>query len=83
MLIECITRLWNHIGEGEVTNIADYAAQHHKEAHRPLRIAVDTACWIYNNVTKEQTREIEKVRSHETCPALGKPSIENADGVVL
>jgi len=55
MLIEFASRLWDKIGEGDVTNIAEYAAAHYERTGRPLRIAIDTACWVYNNVTKEQT----------------------------
>ncbi|KAF2772226.1 PIN domain-like protein, partial [Teratosphaeria nubilosa] len=49
-------------GEGQVVHIADYAAQHFQQPKRPLRIAVDEACWRFCNVTHEQA---EKIREGE------------------
>jgi len=62
MLIELPSSLWDQIGEGEVTNIAQYASEHYEKTGRPLRIAVDAACWIYNNVTKMQTALIRECK---------------------
>ena len=43
-------------------HIADYAAQHFRKHGRPLRIAVDEACWRFTNLTPEQ---VEKIRDGE------------------
>ncbi|KAN0112584.1 PIN domain-like protein [Hyaloscypha variabilis] len=60
--------LWDQIGEGEVTNIAEYASEHYAKTGRPLRIAVDAACWIYNNVTKAQTEQIRESSDRPSNP---------------
>ncbi|RMY89527.1 hypothetical protein D0861_04167 [Hortaea werneckii] len=57
-----INGLWDVIGEGEIVHIADYAAQHFRKHGRPLRIAVDEACWRFTNLTPEQ---VEKIRDGE------------------
>ncbi|KAI7359761.1 hypothetical protein KC354_g9240 [Hortaea werneckii] len=57
-----INGLWDVIGEGEIVHIADYAAQHFQKHQRPLRIAVDEACWRFTNLTPEQ---VEKIRDGE------------------
>ncbi|RMX85574.1 hypothetical protein D0867_15862 [Hortaea werneckii] len=54
--------LWDVIGEGEIVHIADYAARHFQKHKRPLRIAVDEACWRFTNLTPEQ---VEKIRDGE------------------
>ncbi|TVY37726.1 Flap endonuclease GEN-like protein [Lachnellula occidentalis] len=41
-------RLWDKLGQGEVIEIAAYAARHFEQHKRPLRIAVDEAIWRYN-----------------------------------
>ncbi|KAI6819332.1 hypothetical protein KC340_g13799 [Hortaea werneckii] len=53
-----INGLWDVIGEGEIVHIADYAAQHFRKHGRPLRIAVDEACWRFTNLTPEQVGKI-------------------------
>ena len=55
-----ITGLWTILGEGEVCSIADYAATFFKEHNRPLRIAVDDACWRFTNLTPEQVHKIQE-----------------------
>jgi hypothetical protein len=47
-----LIRLWEQIGEGEVTDIAEYAAKHLKRTSKPLRIAVNEAYWRYNNLVR-------------------------------
>ncbi|EME85424.1 uncharacterized protein MYCFIDRAFT_206519 [Pseudocercospora fijiensis CIRAD86] len=53
-----INGLWQVLGHGEVTELADYAAAHFKKHHRPLRIAVDEACWRFRNLNDEQVANI-------------------------
>ncbi|KXT05469.1 hypothetical protein AC578_10974 [Pseudocercospora eumusae] len=53
-----INGLWQVLGEGEVTELADYAAAHFEEHKRPLRIAVDEACWRFRNLNEDQVRNI-------------------------
>ncbi|KAE9375820.1 PIN domain-like protein [Stipitochalara longipes BDJ] len=60
--------LWDQIGEGEVTNNAQYASEHYEKTGRPLRIAIDTACWVYNNVTKAQTEQIRESSGRPSNP---------------
>ncbi|RMZ16521.1 hypothetical protein D0862_01200 [Hortaea werneckii] len=57
-----INGLWDVIGAGEIVHIADYATQHFQKHGRPLRIAVDEACWRFTNLTPEQ---MEKIRDGE------------------
>lgn len=52
--------LWNVLGEGEVTLLADYAAAHFETHKRPLRIAVDEACWRFTNLNVEQVARIRE-----------------------
>ena len=47
-----LLRLWEQIGHGEVTDIAEYAAKHLKQTNQPLRIAVNEAYWRYNNLVR-------------------------------
>ncbi|CZR58576.1 uncharacterized protein PAC_08468 [Phialocephala subalpina] len=42
-----IPQLWQKLGEGEVMDIAAYAAQHFEKHKRPLRIAIDEAIWRF------------------------------------
>ncbi|KAI6801262.1 hypothetical protein KC360_g1520 [Hortaea werneckii] len=58
-----INGLWDVIGEGEIVHIADYAAQHFRKHGRPLRIAVDEACWRFTNLTPEQVEKIPRWRA--------------------
>lgn len=53
-------RLWDVLGKGEEYAIADYAAAHWKIHQRPLRIAVDEACWRFNNLSDEQVVRIRE-----------------------
>ncbi|KAK4631789.1 hypothetical protein CLAFUW4_03073 [Fulvia fulva] len=55
-----ITDLWTVLGQGEVHHIADFAADHFKRHKRPLRIAVDEACWRFTNLSDEQVRRIRE-----------------------
>ncbi|RMY72522.1 hypothetical protein D0862_14442 [Hortaea werneckii] len=57
-----LASLWDVIGEGEIVHLADYAARHFREHGRPLRIAVDEACWRFTNLTPEQ---VERIRDGE------------------
>ncbi|KAI6890763.1 hypothetical protein KC318_g14420 [Hortaea werneckii] len=57
-----INGLWDVIGEGKIVHIADYAARHFQKHRRPLRIAVDEACWRFTNLTPEQ---VQKIRDGE------------------
>lgn len=54
--------MWDVLGEGEVRNIADYAADFFAKHKRPLRIAVDEACWRFTNLSDEQR---DKIRQDE------------------
>jgi len=51
------------IGEGEVWHIADFAADWFKKHNRPLRIAVDEACWRFNNLNAQQVQQIKEGES--------------------
>nr|POE85395.1 flap endonuclease gen like 1 [Quercus suber] len=53
-----ITGLWEALGDGEICSIADYAARFFETHKRPLRIAVDEACWRFTNLTDEQVQAI-------------------------
>ena len=55
--------LWDVIGEGEVWHIADFAADWFKKYNRPLRIAVDEACWRFNNLNAQQVQLIKEGES--------------------
>jgi hypothetical protein len=55
-------RLWNVIGLGEVTSIADIAADDYQRNSRPLRIAADEAGWRFNNLNGQQQTAIGKPR---------------------
>ncbi|KAI7238291.1 hypothetical protein KC330_g2588 [Hortaea werneckii] len=57
-----INGLWDVIGEGEIVHVADYAARHFQTHKRPLRIAVDEACWRFTNLTPER---VQKIRDGE------------------
>ena len=48
------------LGEGEIWTLPDYAAHHFEKHKRPLRIAVDEACWRFNNLTPEQVKKIQE-----------------------
>lgn len=54
-------------------HIADFAADHFKQHHRPLRVAVDEACWRFTNLTPEQ---VEKIRQ-------GEPAANPVEKVIL
>ena len=76
--IECVAgltvrRLYDIIGEGEVHSLADYAARHWQQYKRPLRIAVDEACWRFTNLTPEQ---VQKIRE-------GEPAANPVEKVIL
>lgn len=43
MLID--SKLWQKLAEGEVMDIATFAAQHFERHKTPLRIAIDEAIW--------------------------------------
>lgn len=65
------TRLWNKLGEGEMMDIATYAAQHFENHKRPLRIAIDEAIWRKMFwVSKEKVDWIRDSLSSNT--SLGK-----------
>ena len=66
-------RLYDVIGEGEVHALADYAARHWQQHKRPLRIAVDEACWRFTNLTPEQ---VQKIRE-------GEPAANPVEKVIL
>lgn len=55
-------RLWDVLGDGEIISIADYATRHLEQRKRPLRVAVDEACWRFTNLTPEQ---VQKIRDGE------------------
>ncbi|KAK6435625.1 hypothetical protein LTR95_008191 [Oleoguttula sp. CCFEE 5521] len=55
-----IAGLWDVIGDGEVTTIADFATGHFEKEGRPLRIAVDEAGWRFNNLTDAQVAQIRE-----------------------
>ena len=65
-LVAC--RLWDVLGNGEVIHIADYAARYFKKHKRPLRVAVDEACWRYNNVNEEQVEGIRTKSDRASNP---------------
>jgi hypothetical protein len=47
-----LLRLWEKIGDGEDTDIAEYAAKHLRGTGRPLRIAVNEAYWRWYNFVR-------------------------------
>ncbi|KAM3423869.1 hypothetical protein BST61_g1265 [Cercospora zeina] len=55
-----ITGLWDVLGKGDVHRIEDYAAAHWGAHKRPLRIAVDEACWRFSNLNAEQVARIRE-----------------------
>lgn len=55
-----IAGLWDVLGQGEIHDLEDYAAEHFKRYRRPLRIAVDEACWRFCNLSDSQVQEIRK-----------------------
>ncbi|KAK5676348.1 hypothetical protein LTS10_011160 [Elasticomyces elasticus] len=58
-----ITGLWDTLNDAaEIVHIAEYAARHFEQHKRPLRIAVDEACWRFTNLTPEQ---VERIREGE------------------
>jgi Holliday junction resolvase YEN1 len=68
-----VRRLYDVIGEGDVHSLADYAARHWQQHKRPLRIAVDEACWRFTNLTPEQ---VQKIRE-------GEPAANPVEKVIL
>lgn len=56
--------LWEILGDGEVWHIAEYAADFFKKHNRPLRIAVDEACWRFRNLNPYQ---VEKIQEREAA----------------
>lgn len=56
--------MWDVIGDGEITTIADYATKHFEREGRPLRVAVDEAGWRFNNLTPDQ---VAKIREKEAA----------------
>lgn len=61
------------LGKGEEYAIADYAAAHWEQHKRPLRIAVDEACWRFNNLSDEQVARIRE----------GEPAANPIEKVIL
>ncbi|KAK5722230.1 hypothetical protein LTR17_014333 [Elasticomyces elasticus] len=58
-----ITGLWENLDDAaEIVHLAEYAARHFEQHKRPLRIAVDEACWRFTNLTPEQ---VERIREGE------------------
>ncbi|KAK4553765.1 hypothetical protein LTR86_009263 [Recurvomyces mirabilis] len=56
-----ITGLWDVINDAsEIVHIADYATRFYEQHKRPLRIAVDEACWRFTNLTEEQVIKIRQ-----------------------
>ncbi|KAK3669870.1 hypothetical protein LTR78_010251 [Recurvomyces mirabilis] len=56
-----ITGLWDVINDAsEIVRIADYATRFYEQHKRPLRIAVDEACWRFTNLTEEQVIKIRQ-----------------------
>ncbi|KAK5121673.1 hypothetical protein LTR85_004845 [Meristemomyces frigidus] len=54
MSVPAVGRTWRR----RIITIADYAARHFEKHKRPLRIAVDEACWRFTNLTPEQVQRI-------------------------
>ncbi|KAK8225709.1 hypothetical protein HDK77DRAFT_137125 [Phyllosticta capitalensis] len=53
-----ISGIWDIIGEGDVTEIAQLASDHFQRHGRPLRIAVDEAGWRFQNLNDHQVEHI-------------------------
>ena len=53
-------RLWEYLGNGQVTTITDIAAEHYERTKRPLWIAVDEAHWRHRNVSAAQVYAIRQ-----------------------
>jgi len=60
-------RLWDIIGAGEVTPIADLAAEHFQRNGHPLRIAIDEAHWRFHTLSDAEIRAI-RMRTPESNP---------------
>lgn len=50
--------LWDILGDGEITSIAQLASDHFQRTSRPLRVAVDQAGWRFSNLNSHQVRAI-------------------------
>ncbi|KAK8179715.1 PIN domain-like protein, partial [Phyllosticta citribraziliensis] len=59
-LYSCRCSLWDIVGEGDVTEIAQLASDHFRRTGRPLRIAVDEAGWRFHNLNEHQVKGILK-----------------------
>lgn len=69
-----IKGLWDVIDPaGRVCSVADYAAEHYLQHRRPLRIAVDEACWRFTNLTPAQVAQIQ----------AGEPAANPVEKVIL
>ena len=56
-----INCFWDVIKEvEEVVNVAQLAERHYNQYGRPLRIAIDEADWVFNNVTEAQVYAIRE-----------------------
>ncbi|GAB7354544.1 hypothetical protein MBLNU459_g5002t3 [Dothideomycetes sp. NU459] len=55
-----ISGLWDILGDGEITALADLATDHFRRTGRPLRLAVDEAGWRFNNLNKQQVAFIRE-----------------------
>ncbi|GME25715.1 Flap structure-specific endonuclease [Neofusicoccum parvum] len=55
-----IAGIWDVLGNGEITSIAQLASDHFRRTGRPLRIAVDEAGWRFCNLNPHQVRVIRE-----------------------
>ncbi|KAL0259398.1 hypothetical protein SLS55_005134 [Diplodia seriata] len=52
--------IWDVLGDGELTSIAQLASDHFQRTGRPLRVAVDEAGWRFCNLNPHQVKAIRQ-----------------------
>ncbi|KAF2758679.1 PIN domain-like protein [Pseudovirgaria hyperparasitica] len=55
-----IPGLWDILGDGELTSLAELSTRHYEQHGRPLRVAVDEAGWRFKNLTPQQVAFIKQ-----------------------
>ncbi|KAF2218635.1 PIN domain-like protein, partial [Elsinoe ampelina] len=54
-----VTGLWDFLGEGTVVSLAELSSKHFQKENRRFCIAIDEACWRFNNLTDQQVKQIQ------------------------
>ncbi|PSK56973.1 Flap endonuclease GEN 1 [Elsinoe australis] len=55
-----VTGLWGFLGDGRVESLARLSSEHYRRSGRPFKIAIDEACWRFNNVNAVQVAQWRK-----------------------